>query len=161
MGDTIVTSYTFVPRVNGYFVNWDDPTVWSGMVVPNAADADVIFPLATTSSGSVFRADIDINPGESFVTRSVTDMDGNLNVNGSLSVSGELSLSAGSYIELGSTNASLSFGSLTNAGAISGTGQITTPGTFVNTPGDRRHQPHDHRGQPAQPGQPGRRRRQR
>ena len=128
-----MTSYTFVPDPTSQLVNWDDPAAWTGMVVPNAADADVLFPLATTpSTGSVYTSFVTIEPTESYVTRSITDMGAYLEIDGNLSVSGLLSLGANAEIDLG--GGTLSFGSLTSAGYdIQGSGQVNTPGTFANT----------------------------
>jgi hypothetical protein len=128
-----VTTYTFVPKSTTQFVGWDDPTAWAGMVVPNAADADVVFPLTTTpSTGDIYTSFVTINASESYATRSITDMGAYLEVNGNLSVSGALSLGADSEIDLG--GGSLSFGSLTSAAYdIQGSGQVTTAGTLTNT----------------------------
>ncbi|WP_419757949.1 beta strand repeat-containing protein [Acidisoma sp.] len=128
-----MTTYTFVPNATTQFANWDDPTAWSGMVVPNAADADVVFPLTTVpSTGSVYTSFVTISTTESYMTRSITDMDAYLEINGTLSVSGAVSLGAESEIDLG--GGSLSFGSLTSAGYdIQGSGEVTTTGTLTNT----------------------------
>ena len=128
-----MTTYTFVPNATTPLVNWDDPTVWSGMVVPNAADADVVFPVVTTvATGSVYTSDVTIKPSEAYATRSVTDTSDNLEINGGLSVSGALTLDANTEIDLDGGN--LSFGSLTSTGLlIEGSGQVSTLGILSNT----------------------------
>ena len=128
-----MTTYTFVANPNTQIVSWDDPAVWAGMLVPNAADADVVFPLITVpSSGDIYTSDVTINASESYVTRSITDMDAYLEINGTLSVSGAISLGAMSEIDL--DGGSLSFGSLTSAAYdIQGSGQVATTGTLTNT----------------------------
>lgn len=120
-----MTTYTYVPRPTRLFVNWSDPTIWAGTVVPNTPDADVVLPLAAGNTPT-----IDVNG--SFTTRSVTDMGADLNVLGTLSVTGALNLGAATNIEL--AGGTLSFGSLASlAPDIQGSGQITTPGPLTNT----------------------------
>ena len=132
-GGTAVTTYTFVPNPTVFSQYWDDPTAWAGGIVPNAADADVVFPLATIpSDGSVYTSAVTINASESYITRSVMDLNAYLEINGTLSVSGAIDIGANGEIDL--TGGSLSFGSLTSTGYdIQGSGQITTPGTLTNT----------------------------
>jgi hypothetical protein len=128
-----VTSYVFTPKSTVQFVRWDDPTVWAGMVVPNAADADVVFPLSIVqSTGDVYTSYVTIEASETYATRSIADMGAYLEINGSLSVSGALSLDTNSEIDL--NGGSLSFGSLTSAGYdIQGSGQVTTLSNLTNT----------------------------
>src|SRR4051812_25522735 len=96
-----MTTYTFTPKVSTQIVNWNDPTVWIGALVPNAADADVIFPTVTTSGGSIYSSIVNINNGESFSTRSVSLSNNVLWVKGALTAAGDIGLHAGSNLLLG------------------------------------------------------------
>ncbi|TXM65735.1 DUF4214 domain-containing protein [Methylobacterium sp. WL120] len=98
-----MTTYTFKPNASQQFVNWDDPTVWAQGVVPNSADADVVF-MPTTYAGSTltYTSFVTIKTGEMFTVRSISlDPIDYLTLNGSLTVetdftaSGNLGFNAG------------------------------------------------------------------
>ena len=68
---TVTTTYTFIGNPNTTNVNWDDPTVWSGGVVPNSSNAEVVIPEITASGGYVYESLVTISNGQSFSVNSV------------------------------------------------------------------------------------------
>jgi len=127
---TGMTTYSFKPNANTQDVNWDDPTIWAGGVVPNAPDADVDFPTVTrTGTGEIYTSFVNILAGESFAVRSVALRD-YLTIAGSLTVDGQLT--AHEVSEINMTGGTLSAGSIVNDGyGIQGPGHITV-GTLTN-----------------------------
>jgi hypothetical protein len=117
-----MTTYTFVADPNDQFVNWDDPSVWAGGVVPNGASADVVFPVITTSSGSVYTSFVSMTSNKAYTLNSLDMLSDDLTV-GNLTVLSDITLTSSSEIDMGGT---LSAGSLENGGFdIQGGGQIT------------------------------------
>ena len=110
-----MTAYTLVGSSKTSAIGWDDPTVWSGGVVPNGPDAAVTIPLITqnpnTSSASVYAPTITIKAGETFgigsldiaaASKSVVAVNGALQVGtgGTVFVSGSGTITAGSVASL-------------------------------------------------------------
>jgi hypothetical protein len=125
-----MTNYTFVPNAQSQFVNWADPSIWAGKVVPDSADADVDFPTVTFSgSGSVYTSYVEISSGDSFSVRSIELRD-YLLISGSLRVSG--ALVQHEFGEIDMKGGTLVAGSITNnAYDIQGVGSVTV-GELVN-----------------------------
>ncbi len=130
-----MTTYTFVAKASTTNVFWDDPTVWAGGVVPNASDADVLLPTAT-SGGSVYVSTINVNDGETFSTRSVGVTNNTLSVHSStFLVSGDLAIGIGGTLIL-SGLAAVSAASLeVNGFGVSGRGHINISGMVSNAAG--------------------------
>jgi hypothetical protein len=108
-----MTTSTFIPKSSTQFVNWSDPTVWSGGVVPNGPSVDVVIP----------------------TTKIVSTISNNdLLLDGSLTVAHNLNILTGGEIDLGfgSAGGSLSVGSLDNQGLIQRHGSINCSGLFLN-----------------------------
>ena len=86
-----MTTYTFRPNASNLFSAWDDPNSWTGGVVPNSPDADVVFPLITTvSTGQPYSSFVTIASGESFLVHSVQlDSHDYLAVGGSLTTTAD------------------------------------------------------------------------
>jgi hypothetical protein len=145
-----MADYTFKATLATQQAYWDDPSSWTGGVVPNGLDADVVFPLVTyIPSNAPYISNVDIRSGESFTAHSIQlndslDVEGNLSVStditqnyghlgvyGNLTVGGTLSDTSGAGIGINS-NATLSAQTLaTGPGVISGGGHIIA-GTFNN-----------------------------
>ncbi|WP_419825134.1 FG-GAP repeat domain-containing protein [Sphingomonas sp.] len=125
-----MTAYSFKPDASANSVNWHDPAVWAGNVVPNAPDADVDFPIVTrTGTGETYTSFVSILAGESFAVRSLALRD-YLGVYGSLSVSGTLTQTDAGEIDM--HGGTLTAGKLTNdAYDIQGSGRIAV-GTLIN-----------------------------
>ena len=125
-----MADYSFKPNYSTQFVNWGDPAVWVGGVVPNSADADVDFPTVTqTSTGFIYVSFVKILAGEHFTAHSV-DLRDYLLVDGSLSVSGKLKQYSDGEIDM--HGGTIVAGSITNDAAdIQGTGLIVV-GTLTN-----------------------------
>jgi FG-GAP-like repeat len=132
-----MTTYTFIAKSSTQFVNWSDPTVWAGGVVPNASDADAIFPTVTTSGGAIYASVVRINQGQSFSTRSVSLTNNDLWLTGSLlsptnlTIAGDFALNTGGELIL--DHASVSAGSMeTTDRQVHGSGQISVAGLLSN-----------------------------
>jgi len=125
-----MTTYSFKPNANTASVNWHDPTVWTGGVVPNASDADVDFPTVTqTGTGSIYTSSVSILGGESFAIRSLALRD-YLIVSGSLTVSGQITQYEAGEIDM--SGGTLTADSLVNgAYDIQGSGHVVV-GTLTN-----------------------------
>src|ERR1700688_3728740 len=96
-----MTTYTFIGSASQQFVDWNDPSVWSGGVCPNSSDADVTFPTITTSSGSTYTSFVTISGGQSYLANSVSVNSNDLIIVGTLSVGNAVSLMAGGEIDMG------------------------------------------------------------
>lgn len=118
-----MTDYTFRPTASAEFVNWSNPSIWEGGVVPNSPDADVDFPTVTeTNSGQPYISFVSIQAGESFAVHSVALRD-YLLIYGSLSVSGNLTQYANGEIDM--SGGTLTAGTINNDGYdIQGDGRI-------------------------------------
>jgi hypothetical protein len=60
-----MTTYTFQPPTTNQFVDWSDPTVWPGGVVPDDPSAEVVFPVVTLSGGGTDNSFVSIASAES------------------------------------------------------------------------------------------------
>lgn len=146
-----MADYPFKASSTTQSAKWNNPSSWVNGVVPNAPDADVIFPLVvTTSTGRAYLTDVSIGSGENFSVHTV-QLNDVLDVNGSLSVASDMTNAAGSLNVAGNltiggtfsdqngfTTQVLSGGTLsaqtinTGPGQIYGSGQVTA-GTLNNT----------------------------
>ena len=125
-----MTTYTFIANPSTTSVNWNDPTVWQGGVVPNSPDADVVIP-TITSGGSPYDSIITISNAQTYSVDSVSLSSNALFVAGTLSVAADFDNAAGGLINM--EGGSLSAGSLENSGEdIRGSGQISVTGTVTN-----------------------------
>ena len=111
-----MTTYTFKASASSQSVSWGDPSVWTGGVVPNGPDADVIFPTITRGGGtfSTYTSFVTIATGQSYAARSVSVTNNYLILDGTLTVGGALVLNAGSELDM--TGGTLTLGSLQNSG---------------------------------------------
>ena len=140
-----MTIYTFLPGSTN-LANWSDPRIWGG-VIPNAADADVILPPVTFGSGQTFY-DVDINLGQTYAIRSLTDTGAGMAIGGTLTVSGTAVVQTSFYLygpkfsagslQIGQTatvygTGPLTAGSAVNAGTLSLTGITASFGAFQNS----------------------------
>ena len=129
-----MTQYIFAPQSpTDTLVDWDDPSVWSGGVVPNAADADVVIaPITETGTGTTLDYEIDVKPGESFAENTISMTGNEVELQGTMSIAGVFSVGGGGLDMYGGL---LSVGSLQNSGGggIGGSGTITTPSAFDNS----------------------------
>lgn len=127
-----MTQYTFKPSSGMFSVNWTNPAIWRDGVVPNAADADVDFPVVTdTATGNPYITTVAIQSGERIIVRSVELRD-TLQIDGNISVSGTLTQYRDGAISL--YGGTLSAGALINGGGLQGSGHIVA-GTFTNNAG--------------------------
>ncbi len=127
-----MTTYTFIGNASQQFVSWDDPSVWSGGMFPDSSNADVIFPLITTSGGSTYRSFVTIANGQSYLADSVQITSNTLTIDGTLTVGNAVSLMTGGEIDMSGT---LSAGSLSLASSsidIQGNGAVTVSGAISN-----------------------------
>jgi hypothetical protein len=124
-------TYTWNPPAPAQFVDWNTPADWLPTTVPNAADADVVIPEITDSSGNPYDFFVTIGATESYLVNSLTLVQQYLILDGTLAISAGLTMGAGSEIDI---TGSLSLGSLSNTGAIDiqGSGQISSPGSIEN-----------------------------
>ena len=132
-----MTTYTFNPKPTQQLVNWSDPSVWIGGVVPASPDADVIFPTVTTANGLTYVSTVTVAAGENFSVDTVSIRDNRLDIKGSLSANDLALLPANNGLSGGSSlivesGASLSVGSIENDGAVFGAGQILVSGFLFN-----------------------------
>lgn len=131
-----MTEYVFAPTTLVQSVDWDDPSVWSGGVVPTTADADVVLP-------EIFQTASDPEPGydvpyfmtlssaQSYAIDTLTITDNDLTLMSTLAVAGSVTLQSGSEIDL--AGATLSFGGLQNDGYdIQGYGNLVSAGAIAN-----------------------------
>jgi len=136
-----MTTFTFIGKASTQFVEWNDPTVWAGGVVPNSPTADVVFP-EITSGGNIYTSFVTIGSGESFAADSVSITDNDLELEGTLTVTNAVDVKAGGEIAMSGTNLS---GGILNAGSlivesavepgngqIQGAGQINVSGMVTN-----------------------------
>ncbi len=128
-----MTNYVFDANPDDNAVDWGNPSSWYGGIVPDGADAQVLIPTVTfTSGGAAYATIITIGSGESYAVQSVTISNNYLSLIGNLSISGALDLQTGSQVDL--AGGTLSFGSLDNDnGLLQGYGQIVATGTLDNT----------------------------
>src|SRR4051812_42086596 len=145
-----MTTSTFIPKSSTQSVNWSDPSIWSGGVVPNGASVDVVIPTTTlVSTGQPYRSTVTesetytigslaisdnslIFNGSFAVAHDLSSTRGNLTVNGALAVVGNLLLNSVT-LDMGfPSSGSLSIGSCDNNGQIQRAGNISCSGAFLN-----------------------------
>jgi hypothetical protein len=124
------TTYTFRPRSTTPLVNWNDPSAWTGGVVPNSPSADVVIPIATLSGGGTYMSFITISAGEVFTEYSLTVAGNGVNLAGTLSLTDALTNLQQSSVQL--FGGTLNAGSVVNGGNIGGYGQVTVSGALTN-----------------------------
>jgi Tryptophan-rich Synechocystis species C-terminal domain len=127
-----MTTYVFQPTTTEQFVDWSDPDVWVGGVVPDGASADVVFPVVTLGNGDgTDYSYVYIASDESYSVGSVSLASNYLTLNGDLTVATDLAIQAGGEIDMG--GATLAAGTLENEGSdIQGYGQVDTTGILTN-----------------------------
>ena len=157
-----MTTYTFLglapairtgrgSSLGPIFPDWGDPAQWSTGVVPNAPDADVVFPAVFAGSTTY------VTVRQSYAVRSLSVTSDEIDIGyllptGSLAVSGALSLTANAELRvtfkqtdsagtlsidptstLSGTGTFNVAGLFTNAGTISMGGASITAGSFTNS----------------------------
>ena len=126
-----MTAYTFASFSSNFFVDWSDPTSWSGTSVPNSVDADITIPvITTTATGQAVSFGINIQSGQSFITNSVTQNSDTLELNGSLSVKSGYLLNAA--ILLGGGTLSVGSVRIAASGSLGGYGNVVSTGAVVS-----------------------------
>ncbi len=131
-----MTEFVFAPQTLNQDVDWSDPSIWKGGVVPATTDADVVLPeiyqLGNGTTGSQqYDYFVTVGAAESYAVDTVSIAANYLILLGALSVAGDLLLQDGGEIDL--TGGSLSFGALRNHGYdIQGQGTVTSPGAIDN-----------------------------
>ena len=104
-------TFTFAPHSTAQPVSWGSPLIWSGFVVPNAPDADVLIPAITEQSVGLLSYQILIGANSAYAVNSL-DMAGNsLGLQGNLSVTNGFTLDSAQLALAGGT---LSVGSFQN-----------------------------------------------
>jgi hypothetical protein len=123
-----MATVTFIPKSSTDSVSWEDPTIWSGGVVPNDPSVDVVIP-TTTVAGQPYNSTITATGAHSIGSLSISD--NSLILKASLTIAHDVNVSPGASID---TRVSMSVGgSLTNNGiAIGGTGSLSVSGLFQN-----------------------------
>ena len=120
---------TFVPKSSQPNVNWNDPTIWSGGVVPNDPSIDVVIPTVTQVSNGGLPFVSTITETGNFSTGSLSISNNNLKVNGTLSITHAFTIFSGGGVAV---NGVLSGESFDNNGNVSGSGTINSSGLFLN-----------------------------
>lgn len=146
-----MTIYTFVAKSSTPYVNWSNPSIWSGGIVPNDPNADVVIPNTNyASSNEPFYSTIESTGVYSIASLSIADNTINVD-SGQLSISGALSLQSGGEISLGSAvtitqtapstytisaggpdTGTLNVASCENDGEINGSGSFSCSGLLNN-----------------------------
>jgi adhesin HecA-like repeat protein len=113
-------------------VDWNTPSDWLPVGVPNAPDADVVVPLIT-QFGTPYPFDITIDAAARYAAHSVSLTDATLALGGTLSIGAGLTLGAGGEVVVG-VGGFLSVGSLANAAGtrIEGDGQVSSANSIDN-----------------------------
>jgi hypothetical protein len=127
-----MTTYVFQPTTTEQFVDWSDPAVWTGGVVPDGASADVVFPVVTLGNGDgTDYSFVSIASDESYSVDSVSLAQNYLTIDGDLTVATDFAIQAGGEIDMG--GGTLEAATLENGGSdIQGNGQIDTTGILTN-----------------------------
>jgi hypothetical protein len=126
-----MTTYTFQPTTRDQFVDWSDPAVWTGGVVPDDASAEVIFPVVTLSGGGTDVSFVSIASDESYSVASVSLASNYLTIDGDLTVATDFAIQADGEIDMG--GGTLEAGAVENGGFdIQGYGQVNTTGVLTN-----------------------------
>jgi hypothetical protein len=93
-----MTTYTFQPTTTNQLVDWSDPAVWIGGVVPDGPGAEVVFPVVTLSGGGTDTSTVSIADDESYSVDSVSIASNSLTIAGDLTVATDFDIQAGSLI---------------------------------------------------------------
>ena len=128
-----MTTYTFEPDPSSQFVDWDDPDVWVGQMVPNSPTADVILPAdpIVISTGGAYASYITILASESYTVQSLDMIGPYVILDGTLHAG---SITIGPNSEINFDGGSLYFNSFTSSAYdIQGSGAVTTTNDFTNT----------------------------
>jgi hypothetical protein len=115
-----MTTYTFQPTTTNQRVDWSDPAVWIGGVVPDAPSAEVVFPVVTLSGGGTDNSTVSIASDESYSIDSVSLASNSLTIAGDLTVATDFANQAGGEIDME--------GNLTVAGDFANQGGIQMGG---------------------------------
>lgn len=126
-----MTPYVFQPTTTSQVVDWSDPAVWIGGVVPDGPGADVVFPIVTLSGGGTDNSSVSIASDESYSVNSVSLTSNYLTVDGDLTVATDFAIQPGGEIDMG--GGTLDAGTVESDGFdIQGYGQVTTTGVLTN-----------------------------
>lgn len=134
-----MVDYMFKPDVNDTSRDWGAGGTWTGGVVPDAPDADVIIPTTTViADGSIFLSTIQVD-AQVFDIRSLTMANNNLVLQGNaaqtptgLNVSGAVNLSTGAQLNM--VYATLNAGTIVSNGAyISGLSSTINTQSMTNS----------------------------
>jgi hypothetical protein len=143
-----MTTYTFQPTTTNQLVDWSDPTVWIGGVVPDGPSVEVVFPVVTFSGGGTDTSTVSIASHESYSVDSVSLASNSLTIAGDLTVAADFANQAGGGIDVqGSLTVAADFANqggiqmgggtldaatLENDGdGLGGDGQVTTTGVLT------------------------------
>jgi hypothetical protein len=120
-----MATVTFIPKSSTSSANWEDPTIWSGDVVPNDPSVDVV--ISTPVSGQPTT----ITAGAAHSIGSLSISNDYLTLTASLTIAHDVNISPGAIID---THVSMSVGgSLTNNGMdIGSRGSLSVSGLFQN-----------------------------
>ena len=89
-----MTTYVFQPTTANQSVDWSDPAVWIGGVVPDGPSAEVVFPVVTLNGGGTDTSFISIASDESYSVDSVSLASNYLTVDGDLAVATDFAIQA-------------------------------------------------------------------
>jgi hypothetical protein len=95
-----MTTYVFQPTTTNQFVDWSDPAVWTGGVVPDGPSADVVFPVVTLSGGGTDSSFVSIASDESYAVDSVSLAQNYLTLDGDLTVATDFTVQSGGEIDM-------------------------------------------------------------
>ena len=128
---TPMTTDRFQPNITNQIVDWSNPAVWVGGVVPDGPGAKVVIPVVTLSSGQTNISFISIASDESYSADSVSLASNYLTIKGDLTVATDFAIQAGGEVDMG--GGTLNAATLENDGSdIQGYGLVTTTGVLTN-----------------------------
>ncbi|HZZ24752.1 MAG TPA: hypothetical protein VFE60_20190 [Roseiarcus sp.] len=126
-----MTTYTFQPTTTNQVVDWNDPAVWIGGVVPDGPSAEVVVPVVTLSGGGADTSFVSIASDENHSVDSVSLASNVLTIDGDLAVATDFAIKPDGEIDMG--GGALDAGTLENGGFdIQGDGQVTITGVLTN-----------------------------
>ena len=132
-----MTEYVFAPPDLVQDVDWSDPSIWSGGVVPATSDADVVLPEIYQlgngpSSANAYPYFVALSAAESYAIDTISIDANQLTLSGALSTAGSVSLQGSGEIDL--SGGALSFSALGNGGeGIQGQGTVTSADAISNS----------------------------
>jgi hypothetical protein len=127
-------TYIFTPLSYTTSVDWSNPSIWAGGIVPNASNAAVEILASTLApNGPAYYSTITVSNGESYSVDSLSLASNELAIQGSLSVAGMLTIQQDAVqpTALG-VSGTLSAGSIINDGQVNGGGLIQVSGSTTN-----------------------------